>query len=788
MKLDALTRGLDRHGWLILGGWVVLLGIGAVLALGLHGRLSGGGWQVEGSDSQMALEATTDGFVGRGPTTVQLVVSDERHRPGEPEFHDRQEVVWDAVRHDSRLHLTSAVGYAVAESESGRSSFVGSSGRTTTTTLALDLPDGDARRELPTVQHDLSQRFSERGLDVALVSAATVWGEINELSVQGLVRAELLALPLLLVIMLWLYRGWVPALMSLSVAVTAIVGTLALLRLLVRWVELSVFVQNAATMLGLGIAVDYSLFIIARFQEERSNGADPRLAVERSLRRAGHTVTASGLTVMVAMSTLFLVDLPVIRSLALGAVIVVAVGLVTNLLLLPSMLLRFGHRVPIVRRRGGAHRDSWTGRVMARPWPHLLLALAVLAALAAPAWQLSTFTPDSRILPVDAPVRQGIEAVQDDFGRGAASPFVVVVDASNSEVLADELPQLAELVEKWTADPSVANVRWLGTLVEPLGITTGTVLLPSTGATLPPDVARAVDHMVSADGDRLVLEVVPTDTASAQSTRALLERVRADAEAWSAQTDRDGLTLLVGGETAEGVDANAVIRSGMVPVAIAMFTVLYLLLLVTFRSLLLPLKALVLNVGSVAASYGVLVLVFQHGWGANVLGIAPSGYLTNFVPILLLTLLFSLSTDYEVFLLSRVREERLAGSDDVAAVAHGVRVTAPLVSGAAILMVAVFGAFTFAGVLPVQELGLGMAVAILLDATLVRLVLVPASMRLMGRWNWWLPGRPPVYQPESALLLRRRSHPHVRAVNTDQERPGLTWTRSTPSTQPPRPR
>ena len=301
------------------------------------------------------------------------------------------------------------------------------------TTLGLDLPDGDARRELHAIQAGIDEHFAGQGLLVSLVGPASVFGEINVLSEHGLLRAELLALPLLLGIMLWIYRGWVAAGLSLLVAVTSVVWTLGVLSVLVRFVELSIFVQNAATMLGLGVAVDYSLFIISRYREQVENGETAQAALTAALRTSGHTVLASGATVVLAMSTLFLVELPVIRSLALGAVVVVSVAMAVNLIVLPALLAVVGHRVA---RTPGRHRhtaagarrwERWAGLVMCRPALALLAGVGVLGLLALPAAQLSTFTPDARIVPTDATTRAGFDAVRTDFGPGAASPVTVVV-------------------------------------------------------------------------------------------------------------------------------------------------------------------------------------------------------------------------------------------------------------------------------------------------------------------------------------------------------------------------
>lgn len=734
---------LVRRRRAVLAVWLVLLSVAGVGALGLSDRLSGGGWYAAESQSSRAIAASQDGFVGRGPTTVTLVTRDDRHTAADPAFAVRGADVFAEVTGRPDLRVSSAFGWATSE-EPLRSAYLGDSGRTTVTTLGLDLEDGDARRELPAIQAELDELYRGQGMLVSLVGAAPLWGEINVLSEHGLVRAELVALPLLIVIMLLIYRGWVAAGLSLLVAVTSIVWTLGLLSIVASFVELSIFVQNAATMLGLGVAVDYSLFLISRYREQVAAGDPSEQALVSALRTAGHTVLSSGLTVVLAMSTLFIVDLPVIRSLALGAVVVVAVAVVVNLVVLPALLAVVGRHVA---RRGPRHRrrattgrwERWAARVMRYPVVSLAAGAGVLALVALPAANLSTFTPDARIVPSDTTVRKGWDAVTTDFGPGAASPMNVVLRLDRevtSSAAADEVLALPQRLEEMDG---VARVVTAGTLLRDAGVTDQlAALAPAGRAALPPDLAQAVGHYLADDGRTVVVEVVPDGTASSDSARALLPQVREEVGELTGRPG-DRVTAMVGGETAEGVDGNATIGEALPFVAGAMLVVIYLVLMVTFRSIFLPLKAIAMNVASVAATYGVLVVVFQEGLGADLLGFEPTGNVTNFVPVLLLTLLFSLSTDYEVFLLSRVREEWAAGATDAQAVARGLALTAPLISGAAVLMVAVFSAFALASVLPVQELGLGMAVAIVLDATLVRLVLVPASMRLMGRWNWWFP-------------------------------------------------
>ena len=326
-------------------------------------------------------------------------------------------------------------------------------------------------------------------------------------------------------------------------------------------------------------------------------------------------------------------------------------------------------------------------------------------------------------------VRSGWDAIREGFGGGAASPINVVVESDRpfTDLPADrQRAILTELPADLDDLAGVDSVTTATTVLAAAGVPDPlTGVDPDTRDQLPTELADAVGHFLSADGRTLVVQVVPQDTAASPGTLRLLDQVRVRA----AQLDDGGVTAVVGGETAEGVDGNTAIRDGLPLAAGTMLVVIYVLLLLIFRSVFLPLKAIALNVASVAATYGVVVMVFQHGLGAELLGFEPTGQVTNFVPVLLLTLLFSLSTDYEVFLLSRVREEWRKGYDNTTSVARGLELTAPLISGAAILMITVFSAFALASVLPVQELGLGMAFAIAIDATLVRLVLVPASMR-----------------------------------------------------------
>ncbi|NEA52928.1 MMPL family transporter [Streptomyces sp. SID13666] len=772
-----LSQALHRFRGPLLALWLVALVAAAIAALPLADRLSGGGWYVPGSDSSKAVQSMRSGFADRGASNLTLVVTDERNVAGSPEFDRRMSQVMREVTADKRLETTGGYGWLTLSGHS-RQEFVGKDRRTAVTMVGLALDDGTARRVLPDVQQEIDHRYAPQGLRVSMVSAGTFWGEINKLSAEGLQKAELITFPLVLLILLLLYRGVVAAVVSFVVSVTAIVLTFGVMSVLAAHIELSIFVQNAATMIGLGVSVDYSLFIISRYVDELTAGRDRTTALATALRTSGRTVLFSGLIVVLAMSSLFLVDLNVIRSIALGIVVVVAFATLASVVVLPVVLHLIGDRIlwgrlPMQRRTSGEkgrstgeHRrtagergyrwGSVARQIMRRPVLFLTLASAALLALAVPSMDLHTFTPDARIAPASSPVRQGFDTVREQFGPGTASPHQIVITSRTALSASPDAGRVTALQEQLLRLPHVTAVSSpLDVLrtVSPQRPLAG--LNPAVFSRLPGDARGTVDHYVSADRRTIVLEVVGDDYASADRSRALLAAVRSAA----AGTNAPGLHAVVGGETAEGADANTAIGDALPEVVAVMLAVLYLMLLVTFRSLLLPVKAIAINMLSLGATYGVLVLVFQRGLGAALFGFDQSDHLQNFVPILLLAILFSLSTDYEVFLLRRIREEHDAGADNTTAVATGMARTAPLISGAALLMVAVFGAFALTGIMPIQQLGLGLALAIALDATVIRLIVVPAAMRLMGRWNWWLPGRRPTRATASASASARAPEP-----------------------------
>jgi putative drug exporter of the RND superfamily len=726
----------------MVGLWLVLTLVGAAGAAQTGSTFQEGGWDVSGQEAFQLQQELSHGFEGRGQSSIVLAVTDERSAVGEEGFDARAGEAVAEVVEDRGLRVASHVGYG--DGGPASESFLGSDGRTTLTMIGSDLTSAEATTALPALQRDLDARFGAEGLRVVLLSSDAFWGEINQESMAGLARAELIALPLIVLVLLILYRSVTATVISLLVTAVAVVVTLGILVLIGQAVPLSSFTLNAVTMLGLGVCIDYSLFIIRRYQQELERGADPRAALATTRATAGHAVIASGLTIAVAMTMLFLVDLMIIRSLALGVVVVVLLSLLVCVLLLPALLALLGRRINLGRipalGRGGARGPgaSRTARtVTTRPAVLLVLGAGVLGVLAVPAAQLTTFTPDVRIVSEQTSVRQGYDTVADAFSVGSTAPVQVMIDAPGG--LHDLDPGAVQDLQRHLAEvDGVAGVSSaLPAMVQAAPAAPLALADPAVRAALPEAQRKALGLYLDDSGRRLLIDVAPDDWPASETSRHVLTEVRRIAE----DTRLEGARVLVGGQTAQGVASNAVIAGALPGVMLGMVAVIAVLLAISFRSVLIPLVAVVLNLLSVGATYGIMVLVFQDGWFAEPLGYSTLGYVQNFVPILLLALLFSLATDYQVFLVSRIREEWTAGAAPREAVSRGLTATAPLITGAAILMVVVFGAFSFTGIVPIQQLGFGLAVGILLDATVVRMVLVPAALSLLGRAAWWWPGR-----------------------------------------------
>ena len=678
--LARLAAAVARRRRLVIAVWVLALVAAAPLAAQQVDRLSGGGWEVPGTDSD-AVRNGLQQFPGRAGELVAVFAH------GDDPAAVQAAVKQAAATADRRADIIPAG--PIQQYDGGRAALA---------PLSYTGTPGDVYDTATAVREAIT---ADGATTVRLLGDAAAWSEMQEVSKEDLTKSEGIGLPVALAILLVAFGTLLAAGIPLLIGMFAVTITGGFVYLLAGVFELSVFTTNIASMVGIGVAVDYSLFVVARYRRRLQDGFVREDALKDALGSAGTAVVYSGATVALSMAGLFLVDVAAVRSMAVGAIIVVGVAVLAAVTLLPALLAvsgtkieRFRIRLPRRRERPAGAADlwsRWTHAVMRRPAVSAIAGAAVLLALAAPVLSIKTSNGALDQLPKDGETRPAIAELSRVAGPGVLGPIQVI--APNRDA----------------ADRVVAATRGLD------GVAT---VLPPVPATT---------------GEARLVEIVPAGAPESKTAVGALERVEA------ATSSIGGVQI--GGVTAFNRDMDAAVFGDLWWVGVFVLASSFVVLLVLLRSLLLPLKAVILNALSVGAAYGVLVGVFQWGW-LDWIGFDSPGFVDTSVPLLLLAIVFGLSMDYEVFLLTRIRERWLAGDSTERAVAGGLASSARTITAAALIMVAVFGAFALAGTISIQQLGLGLAVAILVDATIVRLILVPAAMQLLGEWNWWLPGRP----------------------------------------------
>ena len=524
---------------------------------------------------------------------------------------------------------------------------------------------------------------------------------------------------------------------------TAVAVTLALMVLLSQFFEMSIFSLNLATMLGLGLGIDYSLFIVSRFREELARGESVERAIAWSVASAGRAVVFSGATVVIGLLALVTFDITALRSMGIAGALVVAISVIAALSLLPALLGILGRRVdalaigPLAASAERAARGSgfWARlarRVMARPFLFLVPLLAVLVGLGLPFLRVEFGAPDASILPTDVQSRRGFDLLRAHWGEGELSPLLLVfqtIDGS-SPLRTDHVQTLATFMRRVQVDPRVQRVESVVS-VDPR-------LTPDQYALVYGDPNQIGD----AYGQLAAQATVRQDTLLANVTGRFGQtddRSKDLVRAIRATPPPSGFRLLVGGGTAGVIDYADRLYEQFPRAALIVVLAIYLVLLRSFGSVVLPLKAVAMNILSILASYGALVVIFQDGALAELLHFKPLGFVEASLPIIMFCVLFGLSMDYEVFLLSRIQEAHLDGADNPTSVARGLERSGRIITSAAAIVVLVSLSFVAADIVLIKALGLGTAIAVFLDATLVRALLVPATMRLLGDWNWWAP-------------------------------------------------
>ncbi len=724
-----------RRRRLVLGLALVVFVVSAVIGGGVAERLSSGGFEDPGAESTAADRVLDEEFKTGTPNIVLVVTAPD----GDV---DAPEVAAAATELAAELAAETSGGKEMAEVLSYWDLPPGNPLASTDGNRALILgrfPDGgDEMIKLSDrVIEDYTQDDPEAVITVQVGGLGPVFAQVNSTIENDLVRAEMIALPVTLLLLLFIFRGVVAALVPLAIGALAVVGTFLVLFIINEFTEVSVFALNLTTAMGLGLAIDYSLFIVSRYREELAHHETAE-AIRRTVLTAGRTVMFSALTVAASLCALLVFDIAFLKSFAYAGLAVSALAGLYAVVVLPAMLAALGPKIdawPVRRRRSEAAPAEGTGFwhraatfVMRRPIPITVGILALLLFLGAPTAGMKLGFPDDRVLPPGKSARDTQDVLREEFSAAEAGAAAVVVSNAGSPT------ERAAAVDTYAA--ALARLDGVTRVDAETGIYCGSsgglggIECEPGALVVPAEASPDLTARFSQD-DATYLSVVPSVEPLSPAGEAFASDLRQVASPFE--------DVKVGGQSAELVDAKSSIF-GDVPLALAIIaTITFVLLFLMFGSVVVPLKALVLNILSLSATFGAMVFIFQEGHGSGLLGFTPTGTIAATIPVLMFCVAFGLSMDYEVFLLSRIKEEHDKGADNITSVARGLERTGGIVTAAALLISVVFLAFATSEVSFIKLFGIGLTLAVLLDAFIIRGTLVPAFMRLAGDANWWAP-------------------------------------------------
>jgi RND superfamily putative drug exporter len=694
---EAWGRFIYRRRRLVLLAALVVVAGAAVWGTGVFGSLqSGGGFAPPGSQSQRESNLATRAF-GHDTADAVVLYRSSTMTVRDPAYAKAVTSTLAALPRDKVL---SVVSYWTTHSPE----YAGAGGHETYAVLRL--AGGNDGAQMKSYEA-ISGKLAAPGLTAAVGGNIPTEQAINSQVKSDISRAEILSMPVLLILMLVIFGSLAAASLPLAIGGVAILGSFAALRLLTLVTSVSIFSINITTILGLGLAIDYGLFMVARFRDELRQQPSTEAAVARTLATAGRTVAVSGITVALALASLMLFPEMLLRSMGYGGVATVLVDMLAALTVLPALLAVLGPRVNALRIRRSVSRTAapegsgaWyrvARSVMRRPVAYIAVIVIALLALGSPFRSITWGGTDARALPAGSAPRVVTEALARDFPVNSTTPIEALVQFRGPAAAPPERAALAAYVTRLDHLPGVIS-----------GQVTGVA----------GNFAR-VDLRFGAN-------------AQSSAARNLVTQVRAvPAPA--------GAHVYVGGATAQLVDELASLGSVLPWMALMVVLTTFVLLFLAFGSVVLPIKAIIMNALSLTATFGVIVWIFQEGHLSGLLHFTPTGTIDPTTPILMLAIIFGLSMDYEVFLLSRIRERYDVTGDNQAAIAGGLQRTGGIITSLALMLVIVTGSFSASGITFIKLMGVGMIIALIVDATIIRVLLVPATMRLLGRANWWAP-------------------------------------------------
>jgi putative drug exporter of the RND superfamily len=734
---SALARLAVRRTRALVVIWLVVLVAAAVGAGHVEKQLQVGGFSLPGTEFNTTSNLLSNELQISSDKSAVVVYTSPTLRATDKTFADAVET--SLARLGKLPYVTKIQSFY----DPGLPFLVSKDNHTTYAIVTLKGTENFLETETPSIR----TLANAPPLTTHLVGQSAVNYDVQKASAKDLVKVERVTLPIVALLLILIFGSVVAAGVPLVMGIVSVAASLAIVYLLALVSDVSIFALNIGSMIGLGLSIDFSLIMVSRFREELRS-APLEQALERTLQTAGRSITFSGITLALTMTVLSLFPVMVIRSVAVAIAIVAATAILTGLLLLPVVLVLLHRHLDRwnLRAKLGFLQGSGTGwrttiaRVMRKPVASIGVALAVLGLIALPAAWLKIRGVTVDVLPQSTQSRQAVDLVRKDFGQGELSPIFIVVQAPTDGGIwtPKVLDGILALHERMKHDPRVDHVQSLATIVPNPSKQFMEGLSPATILTSP-DRTRIAKQVATLHGDqRTTVIIVYSKTGpTTHATQSLMLGLRHHAKQWA--PGLAGMNVLVGGEPAEHYDFIRVVYSEFPILLVLSLLITFVVLMLFFHSLILPLVAIAMNAISLIASFGALVIVFQWGFGDNLFSFHSLGALEAYTPVMLFSVLFGLSTDYQVFLLTRVREQVRLGKSNEEAIAAGLEQTAGIITAAGLIMIVVFGSFAFTGVLVIKEIGFGLAVAVAVDATLVRVVLVPATMKLLGRWNWWMP-------------------------------------------------
>lgn len=698
--------------------WIVIFIAMAVLAVRLPGLLEGDGFKMDG-DHAAVMDIVSSDF--DMPKETLFVVFD----------HVSDEGIENALNRIEKLKLTSAIESPLENPDL-------KSGEIAYAMLHFD----DEADHMPQAVTDIRGAIGEKE-GIVLTGASALSKDINEASQKDLITAEAIGLPIAIVVLLFAFGTVIASLVPLMIGIVTVVSSFGIITILGGQSEISIFILNIIPMLGLALSIDFALLFISRYREERTHSSI-KDSVIMTIRTAGRSVIFSAFCVFIGLGAMMFIQVDLFQNIAIGGMIVVAMAVLSSITLLPAVLLALGNRIDKWRvlkenTRGENRWRRFANQVIKRPVLITIIAILLLAIAVIPVKDMELTIPEIDALPISYDSRAAFELMEETFNLTDTSNIYVIAERADGWDNEEGLHAMKELEETLAGEALVDEVTTIFTVSEIASVEewNGAMMIPEMAANLSPLLETFIQE------DRLMIPVTLSAEGSSDEAQ---EWVRT----W-AEKDTEW-NLMIGGAPKFNQEIFDEIwdKIGFVVAVIVIST--FFILMIAFRSLLIPIKAILMNIIGLSSAFGLLVYIFQYGH----FGI-PAGTIALIIPVIVFSLVFGLSMDYEVFLISRMQEEYASSFNNDKATVEGLATTSKVITSAALIMIVLTGAFAFTDVMPVKQIGVGIAIAVAIDATIIRLLLVPSLMKLFGKWNWWLPFGKGLYRSGNKLLEKKKA-------------------------------